>query len=849
MRILQPGHFYSYYSYRMSTRAPIPMQPTAIIGREYEISHISNLLVNGVRLLTLTGPGGIGKTRLAIHAASLLASHFADGTFFVPLAHITAPSATLPAIAHAIDIKPENTGSPAQALVAFLKTRHILLVLDNFEQIAAAAPDIALLIAECPHLAILVTSRSVLHLRGEHEFAVPPLALPDYSAESEAATLSQFAAVSLFLQRAMAVRPDFKLSSANAPVVAEICARLDGLPLAIELAAARVKILTPQAMLPRLNNRLQFLQGGAVDLPERQQTLRNTIAWSYELLSPGEQQLFQRLSVFQGYWNIAAAEAVCSTASDTTDLLEGIQSLVDKSMLQQREMHSGEQYFVLLETLREFALEHLAISGESAMWFARHATYYQQLVSGHEEWHNDESFTAWSAAVELAFDNIRRAFSWLLDHDPANAAQIVTALSEYWYFHKRASEGMSWVEYALPHAHNLPAYTQAKLYNIKALFLRERGDITGGRNYNLKAAQLLEAAGGYEQLRNASMAYYGISLAISDLVDEAETVLNNTLQQQRANNDTIGVARTLMHLSRCYDERRDPARAAAVLEESVALYKQIGTKRHLISVFSMLAAMYGQSQQLDRVQPIIEETLELCQRFGDVRNEVRAYINLAALYIIQKQYIEAGQLMLRAFPLAQRSPSVRAQILILLNLATVMYHLERVQLSVQIQACTDTFMRQMFPDEYTQTFAAQMQHNVDMFSAVLSADDYNEAWEQGLSLSIQAAFERTAREMEHLAQQANHSALPTPEMHQSATEQHNTTIGTTAYAGSSLAELTPREQDILRLVAAGFSNRDIGERLHISERTVHAHIRSVYSKLGINSRSAATRVAVQNGLG
>jgi predicted ATPase len=322
----------------------LPIQPSKLIGREREVVAIQRLLQrDDVRLVTLTGPGGIGKTRLALQMAAELSDHFPDGVYFVNLAPTSDPALVVPTIAHTLEVKEIPGQSLLDQLKASLREKHLLLLLDNFEQVVSAALQVADLLATCPKLKMVVTSRMTLRLQSEHEFAVPPLALPDPSHLPDPRALSQYEAVALFIERAQAVKPEFQVTNATAPVIAEICVRMDGLPLAIELAAARVKVLPPQALLARLGQRLHLLTSGARDMPARQQTLRNTLVWSYDLLTPVEQRLFWRLSIFVGGCTLEALESVCAALDDGAgQVLDGVSSLLDKSLLQQSEQEEGE---------------------------------------------------------------------------------------------------------------------------------------------------------------------------------------------------------------------------------------------------------------------------------------------------------------------------------------------------------------------------------------------------------------------------------------------------------------------------------------------------------------------------
>src|ERR1700723_1959672 len=394
----------------------IPVQRTRFVGQEKEVAAAKELLLRpDVRLLTVTGPGGIGKTRLAVEVAGGLMEHFPGGIHFVPLSPLTDPGLLASVIVQTLGIREAGAQSSLEVLQKVLRdSAPMLLLLDNFEHLMQAAPTVAELLAMSPKLKILVTSRAALHVYGEHEFPVPALAVPDLQAMPAPEVLSQFPAIALFVQRALAAKPDFELDPQNASAVIEICARLDGLPLAIELAAARVKVLSPAAMRTRLASRLQLLTGGARDLPQRQQTLRAAFDWSHDLLSAAEQKLFRRLSVFVGGCTLEGVEAVCDTKGDLElDLLDGMSSMVDKSLLQQFEQPNGEPRFLMLETIREYAREKLEASGEDAATKRAHAAYCLVLAEEAAAAPGGVEGAEGRGRVALEHDNFRAALDWL----------------------------------------------------------------------------------------------------------------------------------------------------------------------------------------------------------------------------------------------------------------------------------------------------------------------------------------------------------------------------------------------------------------------------------------------------
>ena len=487
----------------------LPSLLTPFIGREREIHTVCELLLRPeVRLVNLTGPGGIGKTRLALQAAAKLVEHFTDGVFWVALAPIRDLNLVAAIIAQALEVK-ETGGQPlVDSLAAALRSKHMLLLLDNFEQVLGAAPLISTLVTSAPRLTILVTSRAVLRLSGEREYRVPPLEVPDLLQLPSMERLTHYEAVRLFIDRAVAVRADFAVTTANAPALAAICQRLDGLPLALELAAARIRHMTPQALLGRLDSRLGLLIGGPTDLPPRQQTLRATIAWSYELLGPFEQALFTRLGVFVGGCTLEAAETICADAMlPTKTIFDGLGALVDNSLIQHSETPDGAGRYRMLATIREFALEQLARDPETAV--ATQARLQRWLVEQAEQTEpqlRSAAQAAWLMRLEQEHDNLRAVLdaSYAVG-DAITGVRLAGALWRFWFLQGYFGESHRWLEAGLAQAGGAPAGTagQGAVWRGGASPLPGRvsasgGALRGGTSTGAPGGRCL-AGSGYER--------------------------------------------------------------------------------------------------------------------------------------------------------------------------------------------------------------------------------------------------------------------------------------------------------------------------------------------------------------
>jgi predicted ATPase/predicted Ser/Thr protein kinase len=557
----------------------LPAQRTVFVGREKEIAAGKDLLRRpDVRLLTITGPGGIGKTRLALEMAGGLVEHFRGGIYFVPLAPLGDPGLIASAIVQALGIREVGGQLPLETLKKNLQdaTRaETLFVLDSFEHLIQAAPLVAELLAVSPNLKILVTSRAALHLYGEREFPAPPLAVPDLRVIPSVEALLQYPAVALFVQRAVAAKPDFELDSQNAPAVIEICARLDGLPLAIELAAARVKVLSLASIRTRLASRLQLLTGGARDLPERQQTLRAAIDWSHDLLRAPEQRLFRRLSVFVGGCTLEGVEGVCDAKADLDlDLLDGMTSMVDKSLVQQVEQADGESRFLMLETIREYAREKLEASEEENYTRRAHAAYCLVLAEEEGAERGGAEGAEWLDRLALEHDNFRAALEWLTTTEDADwGLRLGTALFRFWEMREHLTEGRDRLAKLLNIA---GAATRSKVRE-RALFAA--GVFAGAQaSADLLLKESLDIARHLHDKQGAAVSLNALGVLARDRGDVAiaQSHLGESLVLWRELCDQKAVARSLSNLANVAKLQGDYPRARALYTECLSVFRGVG---------------------------------------------------------------------------------------------------------------------------------------------------------------------------------------------------------------------------------------------------------------------------------
>jgi predicted ATPase/class 3 adenylate cyclase len=610
----------------------LPLQPTPLVGRERELAEVTRrLLAPESRLLTLTGPGGTGKTRLALQAAANLLEELEDGIFFVSLAGLTDPELVISAVATPLGVTEAADRPLEEGLKEYLRDKKLLLVLDNFEQVLGGAQLVAHLLAACPGLEVLATSRIPLGLYGEREYQVAPLSLPDPGRLPPLEHLIRYEAVRLFIERARDVRPNFSLTRENAPAVAEICARLDGLPLAIELAAARVKVLTPQQMMDRLGDRLKLLTKGARDLPERQRTLRATMEWSHALLDEGEKVLFGRLSVFAGGRTLEAIEAVCDAEGDLpVDVLDGVESLVEKSLLREEEGPGEEPRFVMLETVHEYAREKLEESGEAEELKGRHAGYFLALAEQAEPELRGPRQYEWLECLESEHDNLRAAFTWLLeDTEIESGLRLAVALRRFWHVRGYFEEGRRWLEQAL--AENGRASASVRVQALDAIggLAHDQGDVDRAESAAREGLEL-SALAGLESGRVASLRrMMGITAEREGDYERATYLHEESLALFREADDTWSIAASLLSLANALVVREEHGRAKELYREALVLSRKSGDPEQHATGLSNLGYEYLLEGDYEQATALNEEAARLYRDRGSRGGLVYALDNLA----------------------------------------------------------------------------------------------------------------------------------------------------------------------------------------------------------------------------
>jgi non-specific serine/threonine protein kinase len=763
----------------------LPIPRTRLIGRETERATAAALLLNdAVPLLTLTGPGGVGKTRLALAIAADAAAAFADGVVWVDLAPI-GDTALVPAtLAAALACIPSPERSVVAEVARSLRPRQALLLLDNCEHLAPAVADlVATLLATCPAVQVLSTSRAALKLRGEHHLPVRPLPVPPDNA-ARLTDVSESAAVRLFVERAEAVRPAFRLDDANAATVATLCRHLDGLPLAIELAVARMTLLSLEALLAQMGNRLQLLRGGTRDAPPRQRTMRDTIAWSYSLLTPAEQTLFRRLAVFAGgFAPDAVAEVARTSAAAEFDALDGLTALADHHLVRSADDARSEPRFTMLETVRDFALERLVASGEADVIRGRHAAWCLDIAEQAEiPLMGQPEQVRWLARLETELPNLRGALGWLEKTGDTEATlRLAGALSGLW-FHRNHREGAAWLERALAAADATPTVGRAKSLRALALLGMSLGRVDA-------AANAAESAAAWTAVGDAWRAA------------EARMVLGQILEY-----------------------RADYERAIPLLESAARHWEAIGEPARAAVALYFLGQAALDHEDGARANALFEEAMDRFRRGGIAWLASLAQHQLGEVAAMQGDTMAAATYYAECLAGTSPRENLVGKLVAVGRLAAVGGHAEAAaRLLGAAEAVADTIGYVRRPPEQK-----RLDRDAALARAALGDAGFAAAFATGRALP---------------AEQAVAEALAVLTLLQTASAPPTRTLAVT-----DTAVLTPREREVLTLVCAHLQDREIAEQLFLSPRTVESHVSRILAKLGVRSRREAVAVAARQAL-
>ncbi len=852
---------------RAQSSTAIPSQPDPLIGRESEVDELVALMrAPENRLVTLTGPGGIGKTRLGSQVVELLTKDFLDGAVFISLADVKSPHLVLSTMLLALRIEEKAERSPLDLLKATLHSQNLLLLLDNFEQIIEAAPQIAELLEFCPGLKMLVTSRAALHIKREREYPVSPLSLPDLEILPDVEELGTCASVMLFLRRCQAIKHGFTITPANVRAIAEICVQLDGLPLAIELATARIRVLRPQELLARLHNRLPMLTEGPQDAPTRQRTLRATIEWSYNLLSPYERQIFQRLAIFAGGCSLHAAETLCKQIDGQEyeiQILDAISSLIDQNLLTQTNLEQPEVRFRMLETIREFGLERLYEGIEAQPVQMLHAQYCLTLAEEIEPLLLGPHQALWTENLEQELANIRVALYWFLSQGEHGdgmepALRLASALLRFWDMRGRRHEGWHLLERALASSSSTPVAIRVKALDAasmlamnlneqdRAMALSEEAlrlceqidDRKGNARALLRLSKIHWSLGQYPQAKKCGEEARSLFEQIEDLTGIADSLENLSavaldqgkyLQAQKLAHDCLilqqrlenkwGIAYALwLEGSSILFARENLDRARALLEESAHISREINHKGRLAYALITLGFVVFFQGELSRTCELFEESLSCAEKVKDRRAQALGYYGMGWLAMVQQQPQEAHE---------QYQQS--------LELLVTLKHHWITALCIEGLAATYTALEDRTRAAQFFGAAQQLRENIDAPLPEIMKQIYKSTFNQAREMADKQIFDSMLLQGRNLTPPQLLPMLQ-PVFHRSQVRPLHKAFPYTK-------KLTERESEILKLLVEDLNNNEIIEKLVIAQRTLDTHLHSIYRKLGVSSRNAAIAYA------
>ncbi len=811
----------------------LPTQLSSFIGRERAMAELKSLL-STTRFLTLTGAGGSGKTRLALQVASTLLTEFEHGVWWVELASLTDPVLVPQQVASSLGLSEQPGRSLMDTLIGALQPRKPLLVLDNCEHlIAACAHLVERLLRSCQGLRILTTSREAFHIPGETIWLVPSLGVPDAYHLPPIEGLVKYEAVQLFIERATSVLPAFRLTQENAPALVQVCHRLDGLPLAIELAAARVKVLSVEQIATRLDDSYRLLAGGSRTALPRQQTLQATIEWSYLLLSEKERILFRRLSVFLGSFALEAAEAVCAdNGLEQDEMLDLLSQLVDKSLVAVTQ-RSGEARYRLLETIRQYAQDKLQEFGEAAHMRHTHRDWYARLAEQAKAETLEARQGSWFERLEAEHENLRVALGWSLEQQEAEtAARIGTGIFRFWLLRGYISEGRLWMERALS-GFSAQNAVRAQALNVAVVLTIQQDDYQRAKTLAEESLDLCRALAERKETGYALNTLGWLAHTEGDYAG-AVTYFEESLALFRELGQKHDIALVLSSLGLTLLYLGEDERAAALCEESLALSRERGDPSSIASVLTNLGIIRLSRGDVERAQELCEESLAIRKTLVDKGGRAHTLTILGRIALIQGDAERATACYQESLTLRLETGEKEGIATALEGLAAVAgmqgQPVRAVRLSGAAQSLRTTLGAPLPPmdrSSYEQTVAA--------VRALLDEPTFTAAWTEGQAMPLVEALAEAAqvKAREHITSSPVPAPLDTP--------------STSPFRENPFG-LTAREIEVLRLVTQGLTYTQIAEQLIISPRTVDAHLRSIYGKLGVTSRNAATHFAFEHNL-
>jgi predicted ATPase/DNA-binding CsgD family transcriptional regulator len=855
--------------------SPLPAGLTPLLGRDHESAELRKLLNDASnRLITLTGPGGVGKTRLALHVASSLLGEFEDNVAYVPLASVRQPNLVLPAIAQTFGMFSDALDAPEDQLAEVLRDERVLLALDNFEQVLGAAPSLANVLGRCPGVTMLVTSQAALGIAGEQLYPLLPLSTPSTDQTTTEEILGSDA-VALFVQRARAVNPRLTMNDGVARTIAEICRKLDGLPLAIELAAARVNILSPDALLARLSNRLQVLGGERRGVPDRLRTMRNAVAWSYDLLTLDEQALFRRMSVFVGGISLDSVEAVCEPAEDSRDAYDVLSALVSHSLVRAISLPSGDTRFMMLETLRDYGLEQLEALSEEDDARLAHATCLLALAEAAEPHLAGRDQQAWVARLDPETENLRAAVDWALANGQEEIALRIGASN--WRFCSTrglASDCLARLEHALADTNARSPYranalvgaghlaqdlhdldtAQAYFEQARALaaelgnrndeclalvglgsMAHERGDYAEAVACNRQAAELAHEIGDRRSsamaLSNkATVSYY------QGRLDDAERHWDQCRAILAEIGDLTAEAKAASDLGAVSLGRSDFERAEQRLRQAFGLQRQVMASRDLPLTLIRLGEVSTRLGDYTQAHDAYAEALAMCRQAAYTVLEGTALSGVAALTLLRNDIPGAASLVLESMRVLANAHDPRCIIENAEVLSAICLACDNHAYAVTLMAAA-RLRGQLGADPHP-IKVADLNQVATTARAALGDEEYARSWEAGAQMDLETLAQRITIVTREIAERMHSDLDPADASH---------TLGAVDLAAEH--NLTAREAEVLRLLAQGLSTREIADTLYISPRTAATHITNILGKLEVTSRTAAVAYAVRVGLG